>query len=178
MPKRTISASGRLGLVSPFWPCSDKYFCYVSSLLYAAAVQEQRTVSATVIGSIVGDSSPPDTTLPREKSEEKFEPLGFQIQHMPTEVEPSSAKDQSSLLETEFHLEAGTNTAPSVEHQFIPSLFSCSPSHQNSSLVHAVSQNLSLLRNDCEDICVSLQLGDHEAKRQRLDGSVSMEELK
>ncbi|KAG7024702.1 hypothetical protein SDJN02_13520, partial [Cucurbita argyrosperma subsp. argyrosperma] len=124
------------------------------------------------------DSSPPDTTLPREKSEEKFEPLGFQIQHMPTEVEPSSAKDQSSLLETEFHLEAGTSTAPSVEHQFIPSLFSCSPSHQNSSLVRAVSQNLSSLRNDCEDICVSLQLGDHEAKRQRLDGSVSMEELK
>ncbi|XP_022936949.1 uncharacterized protein LOC111443385 [Cucurbita moschata] len=143
-----------------------------------AAVQEQRTVSATVIGSIVGDSSPPDTTLPREKSEEKFEPLGFQIQHMRTEVEPSSAKDQSLLLETEFHLEAGTSTAPSVEHQFIPSLFSCSPSHQNSSLVRAVSQNLSSLRNDCEDICVSLQLGDHEAKRQRLDGSVSMEELK
>ncbi|KAE8649783.1 protein NARROW LEAF 1 [Cucumis sativus] len=141
-----------------------------------AAVQEQITVSATVIGSIVGDSSPPDTTLPKEKSEEKSEQLGFQIQHMPTEVEPS-AKDRP-LLETEFHLEPGMNRAPSVEHQFIPSLFSCSPSHQNSTLDRAVSQNLSLLRSDCEDLCVSLQLGDHEAKRRRSDASVSMEELK
>lgn len=164
-------------LVSLLWLCSDKYFCSVYLLLYAAAVQEQTTVSATIIGSIVGDSSPPDTTLPKEKSEEKSEPLGFQIQHMPIEVEPSSAKDRP-LLETEFHLEPGMNMAPSVEHQFIPSFFSCSPSHQNSTLDRAVSQNLSSLRSDCEDPCVSLQLGDHEAKRQRSDASVSMEELK
>lgn len=143
------------------------------------AVQEQRAMSATAIGSTVGDSSPPDGMLPKDKAEDKFEPLGLQIQHIPLKVECGSPTMNSSLLEREFHLEDGIKVAPSVEHQFIPSFTRQSPLHQNIIQVRAVSENLSLLRNGCdEDICVSLQLGDNEAKRRRSDASTSTEEHK
>ncbi|KAK3198362.1 hypothetical protein Dsin_021777 [Dipteronia sinensis] len=136
------------------------------------AVQEQRAVSATVIGSTVGDSSP------KEKSEDKFESLGLQIQHIPLKVEPSSSETNISLMETEFHLEDSVMAGPSVEHQFIPSFFGQSPLlHRNNLSDKAVSESLASLRNGCdEDICVSLQLGDNEAKRRRSDPSTSKEE--
>ncbi|KAK0602596.1 hypothetical protein LWI29_035104 [Acer saccharum] len=136
------------------------------------AVQEQRAVSATVIGSTVGDSSP------KEKSEDKFESLGLQIQHIPLKVEPSSSETNISLMETEFHLEDSVMAGPSVEHQFIPSFFGQSPLlHRNNLSDKAVSESLASLKNGCdEDICVSLQLGDNEAKRRRSDPSTSKEE--
>ncbi|KAL0008985.1 hypothetical protein SO802_010487 [Lithocarpus litseifolius] len=144
-----------------------------------AAVQEQRAMSATAIGSTVGDSSTLDGMLPKDKPEDKFEPLGLQIQHLPLEVERSSPTMNPSLLETEFHLEDGIKVAPSVEHQFIPSFTRQSPLHQNIIQVRAISENLSSLRNGCdEDICVSLHLGDNEAKRRRSDASTSSEEPK
>ncbi|KAM3732176.1 hypothetical protein ACB098_11G040700 [Castanea mollissima] len=144
-----------------------------------AAVQEQRAMSATAIGSTVGDSSTLDGMLPKDKPEDKFEPLGLQIQHVPLEVERSSPTMNPSLLETEFHLEDGIKVAPSVEHQFIPSFTRQSPLHQNIIQVRAISENLSSLRNGCdEDICVSLHLGDNEAKRRRSDASTSSEEPK
>ncbi|KAL4598474.1 hypothetical protein ACB092_11G061900 [Castanea dentata] len=143
------------------------------------AVQEQRAMSATAIGSTVGDSSTLDGMLPKDKPEDKFEPLGLQIQHLPLEVERSSPTMNPSLLETEFHLEDGIKVAPSVEHQFIPSFTRQSPLHQNIIQVRAISENLSSLRNGCdEDICVSLHLGDNEAKRRRSDASTSSEEPK
>ncbi|XP_030966061.1 protein NARROW LEAF 1-like [Quercus lobata] len=143
------------------------------------AVQEQRAMSATAIGSTVGDSSTLDGMLPKDKPEDKFEPLGLQIQHLPLEVERSSPTMNPSLLETEFHLEDGIKVAPSVEHQFIPSFTRQSPLHQNIIQVKAISENLSSLRNGCdEDICVSLHLGDNEAKRRRSDASTSSEEPK
>nr|XP_023889851.1 uncharacterized protein LOC112001899 isoform X2 [Quercus suber] len=142
-------------------------------------VQEQRAMSATAIGSTVGDSSTLDGMLPKDKPEDKFEPLGLQIQHLPLEVERSSPTMNPSLLETEFHLEDGIKVAPSVEHQFIPSFTRQSPLHQNIIQVRAISENLSSLRNGCdEDICVSLHLGDNEAKRRRSDASTSSEEPK
>ncbi|KAM4071152.1 hypothetical protein ACB094_11G040000 [Castanea mollissima] len=144
-----------------------------------AAVQEQRAMSATAIGSTVGDSSTLDGMLPKDKPEDKFEPLGLQIQHLPLEVERSSPTMNPSLLETEFHLEDGIKVAPSVELQFIPSFTRQSPLHQNIIQVRAISENLSSLRNGCdEDICVSLHLGDNEAKRRRSDASTSSEEPK
>ncbi|KAF3956305.1 hypothetical protein CMV_018559 [Castanea mollissima] len=144
-----------------------------------AAVQEQRAMSATAIGSTVGDSSTLDGMLPKDKPEDKFEALGLQIQHLPLEVERSSPTMNPSLLETEFHLEDGIKVAPSVEHQFIPSFTRQSPLHQNIIQVRAISENLSSLRNGCdEDICVSLHLGDNEAKRRRSDASTSSEEPK
>lgn len=135
------------------------------------AVQEQRAASATAIGSTVGDSSPPDGILLKEKTD-KFEPLGLQIQHIPLEVQPSSPEMNPLLMEAEFHLEDGIKVAPSVEHQFISSFTRRSPLHQTSLKDRLVSENLSSLRNGCdEDICVSLQLGDNEAKRRRSNSS-------
>ncbi|KAL6198903.1 hypothetical protein ACLB2K_028691 [Fragaria x ananassa] len=143
------------------------------------AVQEQRSVSATAIGSTVGDSSPLDGLLPKEGPEDKFESLGLQIQRIPLDVEPGSLPMSPSLVETEFHLEDGIKAVPSVEHQFIPSFVSGSPLHKMNQMGRTVSENLSSLRNSCdEDICFSLQLGDNEAKRRRSETSTSTVEPK
>ncbi|KAG2372398.1 uncharacterized protein HKW66_Vig0207330 [Vigna angularis] len=141
------------------------------------AVQEQRTVSTTVIGSTVGDSSPPDGMLPKEKGEDKYEPLGLQIQSIPLGVAPSSQDMKPSIMETEFNIEDGIKVGPSIEHQFIPSFIGRSPLHKNSIHDRISAENLSSLRNNCdEDLCVSLQLGDNEAKRRRSEASTSTEE--
>lgn len=143
------------------------------------AVQEQRTASATFMGSIVGDSSTPDGMHPKDRAEDKFEPLGLQIQSIPLGVEPNSQEMKPSTMEAEFKLEDGIKVGgPSIEHQFIPSFVGRSPLHKHT--VHdkaAATENLSSLRNDCnEDLCVSLQLGDNEAKRRRSEASTSTEE--
>ncbi|GLT61455.1 hypothetical protein SLA2020_341600 [Shorea laevis] len=137
-----------------------------------AAVQEQKAASATAIGCIVGGSSPPET-IRKDKSENKYEPLGLQIQHIPLEVERCSAEMNPSIVESEFHLENGAKASPSVEHQFIPSFMERSPVHKG---FKVVSHDLASLRNGCdEDFCVSLYLGDNEAKRRRSDASTSTE---
>lgn len=143
------------------------------------AVQEQRTASATFMGSIVGDSSTPDGMHQKDRVEDKFEPLGLQIQSIPLGVEPNSQEMKPSTMEAEFKLEDGIKVGgPSIEHQFIPSFIGRSPLHKHT--VHdkaAAAENLSSLRNDCnEDLCVSLQLGDNEAKRRRSEASTSTEE--
>ncbi|KAM7269318.1 hypothetical protein ACFE04_024815 [Oxalis oulophora] len=138
------------------------------------AVQEQRAASGTAIGSIVGDSSPPDVNHLKDKSEDKFEPLDLQILKRPlgNELEMSS-----TLMEGEFHLEDRNKEVPSVEHQFIPSFFGQSPLLRNKQSDKAVvTHSLASLKNgDNEDFCVSLQLGDNEAKRRRssLSGETS-----
>lgn len=146
--------------------------------LFTEAVQEQRAASAAAIASTVGDSSTPDRVLLKDKSENKFEPLGFQIQHIPLEVDCNSPETNPSTLKTEFQLEDGINAGPSIEHQFIPSFIGRSPLHKNFS-DKVVSENLASLRNGCdEDLCVSLHLGDNEAKRRRSEASTSTEEPK
>ncbi|XP_028760461.1 protein NARROW LEAF 1 [Neltuma alba] len=143
------------------------------------AVQEQRAASATAIGSTVGDSSTPDGILTKDKTEDKFEPLGLQIQSIPLGVEPSSQEMKPSIdMKTEFQVEDGIKVGgPSIEHQFIPSFNGRSPLHKNDSLDRAATENLSSLRNGCDvDLCVSLQLGDNEAKRRRSDASTGTEE--
>lgn len=142
------------------------------------AVQEQRAASATVIGSTVGDSSTPDRMLPKDRVEDKFEPLGLQIQSIPSGVEPNCQDMKPSILETEFKLEDGIKVGgPSIEHQFIPSFIGRSPLHKNNLQEKAATENLSSLRSGCdEDLCVSLQLGDNEAKRRRSEASTSTEE--
>lgn len=135
------------------------------------AVQEQRAASAAAIASTVGDSSPLDGVLLKVKGEDKFEPLGFQIQ-----LDCNSPETNPSTIKTEFHLEDGINVGPSVEHQFIPSFIGRSPLHKNFS-EKVVSENLASLRNGCdEDLCVSLHLGDNEAKRRRSEAATSTEE--
>lgn len=146
--------------------------------LFTEAVQEQRAASAAAIASTVGDSSTPDRALLKDKSENKFEPLGFQIQHIPLEVDCNSPETNPSTIKTEFHLEDGINAGPSIEHQFIPSFIGRSPLHKNFS-DKVVSENLASLRSGCdEDLCVSLHLGDNEAKRRRSEASTSTEEPK
>ncbi|WCJ37006.1 Trypsin family protein [Euphorbia peplus] len=141
-----------------------------------AAIQIQRTTSATGIGSTVGDFSPREGMGPSDKVEEKYEPLGLQIEHIPLEVDRGNVEVK---VETDFHLEDGITMAPSVEHQFIPSSIQ-SPLLKNNSSDKDVSENLASLRSDCdEDSCVSLHLGDIEAKRRRGNASSSsIEELK
>ncbi|XVF18269.1 hypothetical protein REPUB_Repub11eG0006600 [Reevesia pubescens] len=142
------------------------------------AVQEQRAASAAAIASTVGDSSPPDGVILKDESENKFEPLGFQIQHIPLEVDCNSPETNPSTIKTKFHLEDDINAGPSVEHQFIPSFIGRSPLHKNFS-DKVVSENLASLRNGCdEDLCVSLHLGDNEAKRRRSEASTSTKEPK
>ncbi|KAI6687057.1 hypothetical protein NL676_023885 [Syzygium grande] len=144
------------------------------------AVQEQRAASATAIGSTVGDSSPPDGIMGKDKTDEKLDSLGLQIEHIPLEVEPSSSEMNPSLMDPDFTIEDGIKAGPSIEHEFIPPSF-CrwSPLHQNKSSDKMVSQNLSSLRNNCdEDVCVSLQLGDNEARRRRSDASSDTGDLK
>lgn len=146
-------------------------------MTHIVAVKEQRAASATALGSTVGDSSPADAILPKEKAEEKFGPLGLQIQHIPLKVlKPSSPARNQLHMEPEFHLEEGIKRAPSVEHQFIPSFTKRSPLHQNNMKDRVVSENLSLLRNGSDDdVCVLLQLGEREAKRRRSDPSSAEE---
>lgn len=124
-----------------------------------AAVHVQRAMSATAIGSTVGDSSPP---VPMYKGEEKFESLGLQIHSIPMGVGNESPEMNSLIIETEFNvMEDGAKVCPNVEHQFIPSFPIQSPLHQDNQHDGAVAENLSAFRNACdEDICVSLQLGD------------------
>ena len=54
------------------------WFYHACIVVFIVAVQEQRAASATAVGSTVGDSSPPDIVLPKDKAE----PLGINIQQI------------------------------------------------------------------------------------------------
>ncbi|KAI3703736.1 hypothetical protein L1987_73930 [Smallanthus sonchifolius] len=130
------------------------------------AVQEQRAVSATVVGSTGGDSSPPEIVLPKDNAE----PLGLHIQqHIPLEDGASGGGPDINLSPTE-NAEDGPNVGPSIEHQFIPSFNEHSLFHRNERRSRAVSENLSALKSGTdEDLGFALHLGDNEPKRRRSD---------
>ncbi|KAI7989245.1 Protein NARROW LEAF 1 [Camellia lanceoleosa] len=109
-----------------------------SSTQRDVAVREQRAASATAVGSIVDDSSPPDIVLPKDK----VEPLGLHIQHIPMEEAFFGPDMNSSPIETEFPSEDKIKMGPSVEHQFIPSFNGWSP-HQNNKQDRSDLENLS-----------------------------------
>ncbi|KAL8143838.1 hypothetical protein V2J09_016870 [Rumex salicifolius] len=136
-----------------------------------AAVHEQMAVSATVVNSTVGDSSPLD-----KLNKEEFEPLGLQIQHIPIENRPVAGPDMNSpAMDAGFDLEEVPKESPGVEHQFIPSFIRESPQHGGGDQLDTrVSENLYALRNSPdEDVFVSLQLGEKEPKRRRFEASTS-----
>lgn len=144
-----------------------------------AAVQEHRAASATALGSTVGDSSPPNGMLPKDKGEERYKPLDLNIGHTHVDSERNSPEMNRSIMDTEFYLEDGVKVCPSVEHQFIPSFITECPQHQDDQLNREIPKNLSSLRSGCdEDISGLLQLGDKEAKRRRSEPSTSLEEAK
>ncbi|KAF9587608.1 hypothetical protein IFM89_004440 [Coptis chinensis] len=144
------------------------------------ALQEQRNASAAVGDSTVGESSPMEGTLIKEKNKKIFEPLDFDLQQIPmeTESEPSPVLN-TTFVHTEFSVEEGVNVAPNVEHQFIPNFMERSPVHQNNNHDCPMSKNLSALRNGSdEDLCFSLRLGEREPKRRCSESALSTVEEK
>ncbi|KAL0282442.1 UNVERIFIED_CONTAM: protein NARROW LEAF 1 [Sesamum angustifolium] len=121
------------------------------------AVQEQRAASMTVVGSSAGDSSPPD--------------------HIPLEDGIGGPDINSSPTEGAFDLDDGVNAGPSFEHQFIPSFNGKPIMHHDDKQDKLESENLSVLRNACEeDLSFSLQLGENEPKRRRSEPAPKVEE--
>ncbi|KAK2975133.1 hypothetical protein RJ640_022329 [Escallonia rubra] len=133
-----------------------------------AALQEQRNFSAAGIDSTVGESSPPERMAPRDRTEENFEGLGLNLLQLPIEGESNEGLT-ARFMHEEFHIEGGTELAPNVEHQFISIFSGRSPVHQ--SIDNAESRSLSPLRNESNEISVSLQLGEPEPKRRKQSDS-------
>ncbi|KAJ8490622.1 hypothetical protein OPV22_012343 [Ensete ventricosum] len=138
------------------------------------ALREQRDTLAAAINSTVGESSPAVCTLPNEKMDEIYEPLGINPQHFPPDG-ASGSEIKPSFTGVEFQvdtIEVATNVE---EHQFIPNFISMSPMHRNQE-DSPERKNLSALVNSSnEDLSVSLYLGDREHKRQRPDPTLSIE---
>ncbi|CAL9130989.1 unnamed protein product [Musa textilis] len=138
------------------------------------ALREQRYTLVAAINSTVGESSPAVCTLPNEKMDEIYEPLGINPQHFPPEG-ASGSEIKPSFTGVEFQvdtIEVATNVE---EHQFIPNFISMSPMHRNQE-DSPERKNLSALVNSSgEDLSVSLYLGDREHKRQRPDPKLEIE---
>ncbi|KAI3664931.1 hypothetical protein L6452_43544 [Arctium lappa] len=107
------------------------------------ALQDQRNAWAAGIESTVGESYPSEA---KEKMEENYDGINL----------------QEELMQEEFHIESGTEATPSVEHQFISNFSLRSPTGKCET---GDLKNLSPLRHEAEEICVSLQLGEPEPKR-------------
>ncbi|RZC04119.1 protein NARROW LEAF 1-like [Glycine soja] len=142
-----------------------------------AAVLEQRNGSAAGIDSTVGESSP---TVPiKEKLEESFEPFCLNIPLAQVEDEPSQ-RVNPSIRPCDFHIKSEIETAPNVEHQFIPSYAGKSPACQSYLKEDMELKSLAELRNGPdEDNFVSLHLGEPEMKRRKIsNSSFCIKELK
>ncbi|TQD98424.1 hypothetical protein C1H46_016025 [Malus baccata] len=132
---------------------------------FLAAIQEQRNASAVGVGSTVGESSPAVRPPFKDKLEDDFGPLGFNLQKIPIEGESCQGLIRP-FMHGDFRIENGVETAPNVEHQFIPSATNRSPINQSNQEEHPVSKNLLALQSSSdEEISVSLQLGEPEPKR-------------
>lgn len=144
-----------------------------------AAVQEQRNTSAAGMDSTVGESSPTDRVLFKDKLEGNSETLGLNIRQVPIEGESCQGPAQISR-DSEFHIENGIEAAPNIEHQFIPSFTGRSTVHKSSQEENPDSNNLSGLRNGSdEEILFALRLGEPEPKRRKnMNSSVSNQDPK
>ncbi|KAF5935968.1 hypothetical protein HYC85_027097 [Camellia sinensis] len=138
-----------------------------------AALQEQRNASAVGMDSTVGESSSPDRLQLKDKIGENYEPLGLHIWQVPIEDE-SHRGPTPSFMHGNFPNEAGTEAAPNLEHQFIPSFTERSAAHENNQQGNTESKNLAALRSGSdEEISVLLQLGEPEPKRRKQSDSDS-----
>lgn len=132
-----------------------------------AAIQEQRNASAAGIGSTIAQSSPAVCAPYKDKLVDNCGPLGLNFQQVSFEGE-SCLGPSRPFRHGDFHIENGVETAPSVEHQFIPSFTSRSPVIQSNQEENPVLKNVLALRSGSdEEISVSLQLGEPEPKRRR-----------
>ncbi|XP_039070748.1 protein NARROW LEAF 1-like isoform X2 [Hibiscus syriacus] len=127
-----------------------------------AAVQDQRNASAAAINSTVGESSPLVQVASKDKIE-NFEPINLNIEQ--GHVIP--------VMCTKYQAAGSVEAAPNVEHQFIPSFNVKSSVHGNNRQENLEFKSLSALRNGSdEEIYVSLQLGEPEAKRRKYSDSL------
>lgn len=123
----------------------------------------------------MGESSPPEWATRKDKPEENFDIHALSI------TQTASSDDDSHLGLTpvfrhdEFRIECGFEVASVVEHQFISTTFSyespLNDDHHQEERERQSQENLSALRNESEeeDISVSLQLGESECKRRKVD---------
>lgn len=142
-------------------------------ILVIASLREQRNASFGGVDSNVGESSPLEWAITKDnKSEENFDVHALSIGQ-------ASSDDDSHLGLTpvfrhdEFRIEGGFEVASVVEHQFISTRFSYgSPVNDDHHQEERESQeNLCALRNESEEeeISVSLQLGEPECKRRKVE---------
>lgn len=95
--------------------------------------------------------------------DEIYEPLGINAPEG-----ASGSETKQSFTGVEFHVDTIEVANNVEEHQFITSFISLSPVHHNQEDGPERKNNLSALANSSdEDLCVSLQLGDRDHKRQR-----------
>lgn len=128
---------------------------------------EQRNASGAGIGSTVAESSPTERFASKDKIEEHFESLGLNIEQIPIDLE-SHQGILAPIRNHEFQFEGVIESAPGLEHEFIPRFAETSSAVQKSHGEIMVSKNLSALRNGTEDeVSVSLQLGEPEPKRRK-----------
>lgn len=103
----------------------------------------------------------------KDKLHENSEPLAMNIRQVPIEGESSQGLIPP-FVRDEFHIENGIEAGPNVELQFIPSSTDRSMVDKSSQDSNPELKNLSALRNGSdEDILVSLQLGEPQAKRRK-----------
>ena len=122
--------------------------------------------------STVGESSPTDRVHFKDKIEEISEPLGLNIQQVRVEGE-SFQGPAPNLRYSGFHIENGIDTAPNIEHQFIPSFTGRSTVRKSILENNPETKNLSALRHGSdEEILFSLRLGEPEPKRRKNTSSL------
>lgn len=106
--------------------------------------------------SAFGESSPHERKQLKECTEKISEPLEL----IPIEG-ACHCRITPQFMHKEFHIEGGSKLAPNVEHQFIPSVAGISMMHQNNKQENADSERR------CEEISISLQLGEPGRKRRK-----------
>ncbi|KAJ0980807.1 hypothetical protein J5N97_009062 [Dioscorea zingiberensis] len=125
---------------------------------------QEHTIALAGVDSTVGDSSPTVATIPKEKIEEIYKPLGCNIPQLSLELASGSGMNPPSM-DVDFQVDTAGIANAVEEHQFISS-FGFSPVHQGQD-DNPKQGSLSALENSSdEDLCVSLQLGHCETKRQ------------
>lgn len=111
--------------------------------------------------SAFGESSPHERKQLKECTEKISDPLEL----IPIEG-ACHCRITPQFTHKEFHIEGGCKLAPNVEHQFIPSVAGISMMHQNNKEENAESESLPALTR-CEEISISLQLGEPGQKRRK-----------
>ena len=145
-------------------------FTTLSACFLTASVRDQRNASTAGMNLAFGESSPHEMQQLQACAEKVSKPL----ETIPTEG-ASHCRITRQFMRREFHIEGSSALSPNVEHQFIPSVAGTSIMHQNNEQDNADSESLPALRS-CEDISISLQLGEPGQKRRKQSDYLSVTE--